>query len=326
MEDNELNRELVNELLQGVGIELHQAFDGQQALDLLERDADFDGVLMDCQMPVMDGYTATQLIRQQPRFATLPVIAMTANAISGDRERVLACGMNDHIAKPLNVDIMFATLARWIRPRARLPAAKVAEVTLHAGIILPVELDGIDQAAGLATCQGHADLYQRLLHKFLAAYRGFAEQFEVALADPDPAAAARLAHSLKGTAGNIGAFGITQAAAELERLCQTGAADDLVQASLAEVELRLGPVLDALACLGEEQPAPKPRTQESDPYLQPRLARLGRLLAESDSEAVEALLELRALALAPALAERLARVAQQVDRYDFDAALALLEG
>ncbi len=202
VEDNELNRELVNELLQGVGIELHQVFDGQQAIDLLERDADFDGVLMDCQMPVMDGYTATQLIRQQPRFASLPVIAMTANAISGDRERVLACGMNDHIAKPINVDTMFATLAKWITPRARLPA-KVAEVAPQAGIILPAaELDDIDQAAGLATCQGHTDLYVRLLHKFLAAYRGFTEQFEVALADTDPVAAARLAHSLKGTAGN----------------------------------------------------------------------------------------------------------------------------
>lgn len=276
-------------------------------------------------MPVMDGYTATQLIRQQPRFASLPVIAMTANAISGDRERVLACGMNDHIAKPINVDTMFATLAKWITPRARLPA-KVAEVAPQAGIILPAELDGIDQAAGLATCQGHTDLYVRLLHKFLAAYRGFTEQFEVALADTDPVAAARLAHSLKGTAGNIGAFEIAQAAAELERLCQSGAADDLVQAGLAEVELKLGPVLDALACLEEGDPAPKPLAQELDLDLEPRLARLGRLLAESDSEAVEALLELRALALAPALAERLARVAQQVDRYDFDAALALLEG
>ncbi len=85
-------------------------------------------------------------------------------------------------------------------------------------------------------------------------------------------------------------------------------------------------MLDALACLGEGDPAPKLLAQELDLDLEPRLARLGRLLAESDSEAVEALLELRALALAPALADRLARVAQQVDRYDFDAALALLEG
>ncbi|MOA18460.1 Hpt domain protein [compost metagenome] len=207
-----------------------------------------------------------------------------------------------------------------------MSAAKVAEVAPQADILLPAELDGIDQVAGLATCQGHVDLYQRLLHKFLSAYRGFAEQFEVALADLDPAAAARLAHSLKGTAGNIGAFGVAQAAAELERLCQSGAADELIQASLAEVELRLGPVLDALTSLREEDVAPKPLAQEPDPDLQLRLARLGRLLAESDSEAVEALLELRALALAPALAERLARVAQQVERYDFDAALALLEG
>ena len=117
MEDNELNRELASELLQEAGISLSLAVNGQEALDLLAQDADFDGVLMDCQMPVMDGYTATKFIRQQSRFATLPVIAMTANAMSGDREQALACGMNDHIAKPLDVASMFATLAKWIATR-----------------------------------------------------------------------------------------------------------------------------------------------------------------------------------------------------------------
>ncbi|MFQ2690255.1 response regulator [Aeromonas sp. PS2Canimalfood6] len=325
VEDNELNRELASELLQEAGIELCQAVNGQQALDILAQDADFDGVLMDCQMPVMDGYTATGLIRQQSRFATLPVIAMTANAMSGDRERALACGMNDHIAKPLDVAGMFATLARWIKPRPRQASSGAAEAVPPAST-LPAELDGIDQAAGLATCRGHADLYLRLLRKFLAANQDFVGQFEAALVDPDPAAAARLAHSLKGTAGNIGAFGVAQAATELEQRCLSGADREQLNAALAGVERSLIPVLGALTGLDAAAPVSAPTMAVPEGELQSRLARLGHLLAESDSEALEVLLELRALALPPELAERLARVAQQVERFDFDAALALLEG
>jgi two-component system, sensor histidine kinase and response regulator len=326
VEDNELNRELASELLQGAGIELHLAVNGQQALDLLAQDDDFDGVLMDCQMPVMDGYTATRLIRQQPRFASLPVIAMTANAMAGDREQALACGMNDHIAKPLNVAVMFATLARWIKPRVRPAMEAVADVAT-SGSEIPAELEGIDQAAGLATCQGHTDLYHRLLRKFYGANQDFTKQFELALVDPDPMAATRLAHSLKGTAGNIGAFGVAQAAAALERLSQNNASsDDAIQVALVEVEQALAPVLGTLAQLADKgSPQPMP-VQLPEAELQPRLMRLGRLLAESDSEAVEVLVELRALALSPELAERLARVAQRVDHFDFDAALAQLEG
>lgn len=325
VEDNELNRELASELLQEAGIELCLAVNGQQALDILAQDADFDGVLMDCQMPVMDGYTATGLIRQQSRFATLPVIAMTANAMSGDRERALACGMNDHIAKPLDVAAMFATLARWIKPCPRPASIGAAEV-VPPPPTLPAELDGIDQAAGLATCRGHADLYLRLLRKFLAANQDFVGQFEAALVDPDPAAAARLAHSLKGTAGNIGAFGVAQAATELEQRCLSGADGEQLNAALAGVERSLIPVLGALTGLDAEAPVSAPTMAAPEGDLQPRLARLGHLLAESDSEALEVLLELRALALPPELAERLARVAQQMERFDFDAALALLKG
>lgn len=326
VEDNELNRELASELLQGAGIELSLAVDGQQALDLLERDADFDGVLMDCQMPVMDGYTATSLIRQQPRFASLPVIAMTANAMAGDRERALACGMNDHIAKPIHVATMFATLARWIKPNATRQVMVETKHTVPMVGELPAALEGIDLVAGLATCQGRSELYLRLLRTFFSTNQGFSRQFESARVDADPAAATRLAHSLRGTAGNIGALKVSTAAAELERLCQTGAADDQIGAGLAAVVLCLEPVLDGLAKLVEPQPAPKPSAQLSDAELQRRLTRLGRLLAESDIEAADMLLELQDLALAPVLAERLARVAQQLERFDFDAALALLEG
>ncbi len=117
VEDNDINQELVMELLRSEGIEVKTADDGRQALDLLEQER-FDGVLMDCQMPVMDGYEATRRIRRQAKWKDLPIIAMTANAMKGDREKVLAAGMNDHIAKPVKPTTMFATMARWIKPTA----------------------------------------------------------------------------------------------------------------------------------------------------------------------------------------------------------------
>ncbi len=116
VEDNEINRELALELLAGEGISVAVAGDGQQALQMLAQEP-FDAVLMDCQMPVMDGFAATRALRQQPQWRDLPVIAMTANAMAGDRQKALDAGMDDHIAKPINIDEMFATLARWVRPQ-----------------------------------------------------------------------------------------------------------------------------------------------------------------------------------------------------------------
>jgi CheY-like chemotaxis protein len=115
VEDNAINREVAMELLSGAGVVVSVARDGQEALDMLDRQR-FDAVLMDCQMPVMDGYAATRALRQRPQLRALPVIAMTANAMVSDRDAVLAAGMNDHIAKPIVVDEMFATLARWVKP------------------------------------------------------------------------------------------------------------------------------------------------------------------------------------------------------------------
>ena len=117
VEGNPINREVATELLRSCGIEVTVACDGREALDTLARQ-DFDAVLMDCQMPVMDGYAATRALREQPRWRSLPVIAMTANAMVGDREAALAAGMNDHLAKPVDVDELFATLGRWVRPAA----------------------------------------------------------------------------------------------------------------------------------------------------------------------------------------------------------------
>jgi CheY-like chemotaxis protein len=114
VEDNPLNQELARDILGRAQIVVRVANNGREAIDMLARER-FDAVLMDCQMPVMDGYAATRELRGDPKWRDLPIIAMTANAMVGDREKVLATGMNDHIAKPVNVAEMFATLARWVR-------------------------------------------------------------------------------------------------------------------------------------------------------------------------------------------------------------------
>ena len=116
VEDNEMNQELAMELLSQAQMKVVLANNGQEALDILGKDDKFDCVLMDCQMPVMDGYAATREIRKNPAWTKLPVIAMTANAMAGDKEKVLEAGMWDHIAKPLNVADMFATIAKWVAP------------------------------------------------------------------------------------------------------------------------------------------------------------------------------------------------------------------
>ncbi|QKE63756.1 response regulator [Aquipseudomonas campi] len=329
VEDNELNRELARELLESAGVELCLAEHGQEALDRLAEDADFDGVLMDCQMPVMDGYTATRKIREQPQLAALPVIAMTANAMAGDRERTLACGMNDHISKPLNVEHMFATLAKWIHPKP----GRIAQVAQHspAGVTtalgLPESLPGIDLAAGLATSMGKRELYLRLLRKFRSSQGDFRAEFLAARADSDTSAAARLAHSLRGSAGNIGAGNLAQAATALELACKDGAAEEVLEPLVAEVERQLQPLLAGLAGLVEvQQGATAAPALALGAELQAQLDKLRRLLAESDTAAQDALYELQALALDPLLAERLRQVAQQVESFDFDRALELLQG
>ena len=328
VEDNELNRELACELLESAGIELRIATHGEEALDQLERDADIDGVLMDCQMPVMDGYTATRRIREQPRWAELPVIAMTADAMAGDRERALACGMNDHISKPLNVEGMFVTLAKWIHPRPgrTVHVTEVSPLATVAPVGLPSDLPGIDLAAGLATCMGKVELYLRLLRKFRSSQSAFRAEFLVARGDGDPSAATRLAHTLRGTAGNIGAKVVANAATALEQACLTGATEEVLADRLVAVERCLDPVLEGLAGLAESESATEPvPAPHSGAELQTRLAQVRDLLAESDTEVLTALHELQGLASDPRVAEQLRRVVQHAERFDFDQALELLE-
>ncbi|APW39782.1 hypothetical protein RD110_23410 [Rhodoferax koreense] len=331
VEDNAMNQELALALLQGAGIEVVVANHGAEALDILSRDAAFDGVLMDCQMPVMDGFTATTRLRENPAWAALPVIAMTANAMAGDRERVLAVGMNDHIAKPLDVAEMFATMARWVTPRHPAPAFASAPV-LEPGsgaeqspvpreAALPL-LPGIDSAAGLARTLGNDALYRRLLLRFLQGQAGFAERFVASRRAGDLETARREAHTLKGTAASIGAMAVASAAAALERACDAESedVDDLLDA----VQQALAPVLDGLRSIeAPERAAGADRPDVS--HVAALLHRIAVMLKDSDPDAIalgEDLLE----ACGGGAWETQARVLHgALECYDFDKAQPLVE-
>jgi two-component system sensor histidine kinase/response regulator len=215
VEDHPLNRELACELLRRAGMEVVVAENGQEALHTLASQGPFDGVLMDCQMPVMDGYTATRALRADPDFASLPVIAMTASALAEDRDRALASGMNAHIAKPLNVPLMLRTMADWIvSSRPQRPPAETGPGTDWA----PADgMGAIDTADGLARCLGKSHLYRRILCGFRDANRDFAATVGHARSRGAWDEALRRTHDLKGLAGTIGAHALHGASQALQR-------------------------------------------------------------------------------------------------------------
>ena len=332
VEDNLVNQDVARELLEGYGIRVTLAGDGREALQLLEAQR-FDGVLMDCQMPVMDGYEATRRIRANPTTQALPVIAMTANVMSGDRERVLAVGMNDHIGKPLDVAVMLATMARWITPAegAQPVEAPSSNLTRSAhGVALPEEvlaLPGVDAATGLERLQGNTGLYLRILHGFATDQAQFVDDFNTAAQADDWRLAQRSAHSLKGLAATVGAMGLSQVAAALEQACRLAAPDTAqVEALLQDVARLLLPLLAAL----EKVPAPAAPTGRGDSGHQAAgdavgaLNRLRALLAEDDA-AARPLLNAAAPALRAAAPERFRSLQRALAAYDYARALALVD-
>ncbi|MGM9486619.1 response regulator [Ideonella sp. YS5] len=246
VEDNAINRELALDLLSNAGVEVQVAGDGREALDILSRGS-FDGVLMDCQMPVMDGFAAARAIRLRPQWRDLPVIAMTANAMVGDREKVIAAGMNDHIAKPIKVDEMFATLARWVRPRRGGEADDRPAGT--PGGTGEWELPGIVPEAAIPELQANRPLYRRLLRRFRVEQTSFETSFAAARAAGQHDQAMRLVHDLHGLAGTLGIPALRHPANALKQACQRAAPDAEIDALLRQVTQQLAPVLAGLVAL-----------------------------------------------------------------------------
>ncbi|MET0106379.1 MAG: response regulator [Sedimenticola sp.] len=327
-EDNEINQELAMELMRNVGILLTVANNGQEAIDLLANE-DFDGILMDVQMPVLDGLEATRRIRQEARYRELPIIAMTAEAMENDRVAALDAGMNDYITKPVNVHEMFATMTRWITPEAsRAGDEQAAFPWDHKPVFLLDEelltgLDGIDTRAGLHTAQGNHALYVKLLGMFSEGQRDFAKAFGQLFGSGDPEEATRAAHTLKGVAGNIGARQLQTLARQLELACreEAGAAEVKMLLSLVSKELQL--VLDSIEKIQDlvDDAISDSETAGGMAVVHDALARLGRLLAANNTDAVDLVDEILGMTLTEGLEQQLSEVRHLVSGYQFDEAL-----
>jgi CheY-like chemotaxis protein len=262
VEDNEINQQVAKEILEGVGLNVTLANNGQEAVNAVKEN-EYDAVLMDVQMPVMNGYTATREIRKNDRFKELPIIAMTAHAMAGDEDKSLQAGMNGHVAKPIDPDHLFATLQKWIKPSEKRTQVKQPEVPLENlesdqaepdEEQLPESLPGFDLSAGLERLRGNKRLYKKLLFDFGAKYTQVASKIRETLDAKDLKQAHSLIHNLKGLAGNLSATDLQAAAVEMEKLVKgeqkkTPSTKQLNQ-KFMELENAINQALESVLTLG----------------------------------------------------------------------------
>jgi signal transduction histidine kinase/CheY-like chemotaxis protein/HPt (histidine-containing phosphotransfer) domain-containing protein len=222
-EDNEINREVATEMLAALGYQSRWVDNGRDAIAEWRRDR-LDLILMDCQMPEMDGYEAARTIRIEeaghPHKRHVPIVALTAHATKGDRDLCLAAGMDDYLTKPLDPELLAATLAKWLppKPAANPPRGSEREFTAN-----PTPLDPIDYPSLLRRCMGKPELAARLVRTLVQQAEQDLQAIATAVQQNDAAALAASAHRLKGAAANVSAEGLRQAAAELEALGRQGA-------------------------------------------------------------------------------------------------------
>jgi len=220
VDDSEINLQVASELLTGARLYVDLARNGQEAVDAV-KSKHFDCVLMDIQMPVMDGYTATRTIRSLAGYETLPILAMTANVLPEDRAKAVAAGVNDHVPKPIDPDELYRKLLRWIEPGDRVPFESIAE-TVESTPELPQQLPGIGLVDGMKRVGGNSRLYVKLLLDLRANYANAAAAIKVLYAEGDSDVASQLAHKLRGIANNLGATDVGECAQRLEALLKTG--------------------------------------------------------------------------------------------------------
>ncbi|MCX7278274.1 MAG: response regulator [Burkholderiales bacterium] len=326
VEDNLLNQQVAGELLQYAGFHVDMADNGQMAVDMVQKVA-YDLVLMDMQMPVMDGITATEAIRRLgdgTALTALPIVAMTANAMQADRERCLAAGMNGFVAKPIEPDELWRALAQWIQPRSGLgkDAPPPEAATEPPADAVPQHIPALDTMLGLRRVMGKQSLYLSMLSKFAHGQAHAASDIAQAVQTQDFSTAERYAHTLKGLAGNIGATDLQHAADQLEAALKARQPAEAVAVLLAPVASQLAALVEAIRAA---LPSSKTSSTAVDPVqLATTLDTIRRQLADSDPEALDTWQEHKDM-LQGALGDTFRTVSAAMANYDFETALAELK-
>ncbi len=339
VEDNDINQELALELLGKLGVTVSVADNGQEAINQLKKE-EFDIVLMDIHMPIMDGVAATQYLRKDSRFKQLPIIAMTANALVGDREKYISVGMDDYLSKPINIKALQSKLQKWGNKETGVSQldSSIEDDLPHSVGSVPFVIEGMDTAAGLDICNDSLELYKKLLRMFLS-NKDFVNNFQSAINNDSLEDAERIAHTLKGVSGNIGAKGIYGKAANLQEACK-GGDSDAIRLCLEQVVHELAPMLSRIqslvddGTLSEEKSEVSPFEEKPDRYvwseedIQRELSVLVELLKESDTSSKSQFERIKA-AISQTEQEifneeslaALNEIAEAISSYDFDGAL-----
>jgi PAS domain S-box-containing protein len=321
VEDNDMNQQVATELLESAGATVTVADNGGIAVKLLQEGPQpppFEIILMDLQMPVMDGFTATRTLRADPRFRELPIVAMTAHALVEERERCLQAGMVDHVTKPIDPDALFAALARWTKPhKAAAAAPTAAPAPVEGGV---PEIAGVDVAGALKRVAGNKRLYRSLLDQFATKQSDADLRITEALANGDREGAERLAHTLKGIAGNIGIGSVQAAAAKLEKAIREG--DSETPNIVAELKSVLGPQVAAIrTALGNgDKPASAPAAAFDSEAAGRAVRRLMSLIEANDGDSADAVQEVATALGGKIDRARLDDLRDAVSDFDFDGA------
>ncbi|MFV0448213.1 MAG: PAS domain S-box protein [Vibrio sp.] len=332
VEDNEMNLEVATEFLQQVGINVTTATNGQIALDKLRQQM-FDLVLMDCQMPVMDGYQATQAIRQDSAFAQLPVIAMTANTMAGDKEACLAVGMDDHIAKPIEVNVLYQTLAKYLVGNHLQATTDTNNVDVKSNMassestkvmsqhIWP-EHPELDIDRGLQLVQNSSRLYQRIFERFAESQRNISVSIDNAMSLGKRDEAVRLAHTLKGVAGNLTSHTLVELATQLELNLNQGVPYQEVLEQIQVLVTSICEAIDSVKQAAESAPSGDEQAI-SDEMLIDELQTLRERLDDADSQAVAQINALQPR-VSSQLWLQLNPAVNMINQYQFDEAVDLI--
>ncbi len=332
-EDNEINQQIAVELLEGVGASMTVVGNGRLAVEALHAaPTGFDLVLMDLQMPEMDGHQATARIREDARFRTLPILAMTAHATNEERQRCLDDGMNDHIAKPIDPRVLFDTVARHCGPREGSSPAASPGTAREASVVdlgRVESVEGLDVGDGLGRVAGNRKLYLKLLRMFVEEQGPAATRIADAVARNDAATAERLAHTVKGVAGNLGAASLQAAAGALESALASGAGADerasVLEALTTKLNALVADLRAALPAVEVEAPpaadAPPPEPTHVRRSVNEMRGHLGNFdaaagdLLDAEGDVFRFVFD----------AEGYAAFAGHVSAYAFDEALTLLD-